>query len=61
LTAYIVYGAAIGGLFSLVFALAYGRVKGFDPKALSGLLAFAGFVATIPKEALSVVHSAQFS
>jgi hypothetical protein len=47
LTAYIVYGAAIGGLFSLVFALAYGRVKGFDPKALSALLAFAGFVTLV--------------
>jgi hypothetical protein len=47
LTAYIFYGAAIGGLFSLVFALAYGRVKGFDPKALSALLAFAGFVAMV--------------
>jgi len=47
LTAYIVYGAAIGGLFSLVFALAYGRVKGFDPKALSALLAFAGFVTMV--------------
>jgi hypothetical protein len=31
----------------LVFALAYGRVKGFDPKALSALLAFAGFVAMV--------------
>jgi len=47
LTAYVVYGAAIGGLFSLVFALAYGRVNGFDPKALSALLAFAGFVAIV--------------
>ena len=47
LTAYIVYGAAIGGLFSLVFALAYGRVNGFDPKALSALLALAGFVAMV--------------
>ena len=47
LTAYVVYGAAIGGLFSLVFALAYGRVNGFDPKALSALLAFAGFVALV--------------
>ncbi|MGH6813500.1 MAG: CbtA family protein [Methylocella sp.] len=47
LTAHIVYGAAIGGLFSLVFALAYGRVDGFDPKALSALLAFAGFVAMV--------------
>ena len=47
LTAYIVYGAAIGGLFSLVFALAYGRVNGFDPKALSALLALAGFIAMV--------------
>ncbi len=45
LTANIVYGAAIGGLFGLVFALAYGRTNGLDPKALSGLLALAGFVA----------------
>ncbi|MGH6835692.1 MAG: CbtA family protein [Methylocella sp.] len=47
LTAHIVYGAAIGGLFSLVFALGYGRSNGFDPKALSALLAFAGFVAMV--------------
>ncbi|MGH6796487.1 MAG: CbtA family protein [Methylocella sp.] len=47
LTAYIVYGAAIGGLFSLVFALVYGRVSGFDPKALSALLALAGFGAMV--------------
>jgi len=47
LTAYVVYGGAIGGLFSLVFAFAYGRVDGFDPKTLSALLAFAGFVAMV--------------
>ena len=47
LTASIVYGAAIGGLFSLVFAFAYGRSNGLDPKALSALLAFAGFVAMV--------------
>jgi hypothetical protein len=47
LTAYLVHGAAVGGLFSLVFALAYGRGNGFDPKALSALLAFAGFVAMV--------------
>lgn len=46
-TAYIVYGAAIGGLFGLVFALAYGRVNSFDPQALSALLAFAGFAALV--------------
>src|ERR1700730_12030131 len=46
-TAYVVYGAATGGLLSLAFALAYGRVNGFDPKGLSALLAFAGFVAMV--------------
>jgi hypothetical protein len=39
LTAYIVYGAAVGGLFSLVFALAYGRVNGFGPMILAATLA----------------------
>src|ERR687888_1079969 len=40
-TAYVVYGAAIGGLFSLVFALAYGRIGNFDPRSLAALLALA--------------------
>jgi predicted cobalt transporter CbtA len=44
-TAHIVYGAAIGGLFSLVFALAYGRIGNLDPQLLAALLALAGFVA----------------
>jgi Probable cobalt transporter subunit (CbtA) len=47
LTACMVYGVAIGGLYSLVFALAYGRSNGLDAKALSALLAFAGFVAMV--------------
>lgn len=47
LSAYIVYGAAIGDLFGLVFAPAHGRVNGFDPKALSALLVLAGFVALV--------------
>jgi hypothetical protein len=46
-TASAVYGGALGGLFSLVFAIAYGRVGGFDPRALSGLLAAAGFIAFV--------------
>jgi hypothetical protein len=46
-TVSLVYGAALGGLFSLAFALAYGRVAGFDPRALSALLAAAGFVALV--------------
>jgi hypothetical protein len=46
-TASLIYGAALGGLFSLAFAVAYGRVGGFDPRALSALLAAAGFVALV--------------
>jgi hypothetical protein len=46
-TASVVYGAALGGLFSLVFALAYGRAGEFDPRALSGLLAAAGFLTLV--------------
>lgn len=45
LMASVVYGAAIGGFFSLAFAFAYGRVGSGDPRALSALLACAGFVA----------------
>jgi hypothetical protein len=46
-TASLVYGAALGGLFSLAFAHAYGRVGEFDPRTLSALLAAAGFVALV--------------
>jgi hypothetical protein len=46
-TASLVYGAALGGLFSLAFALAYGRVGEFDPRTLSALLAAAGFVTFV--------------
>jgi hypothetical protein len=42
-----VYGAAIGGLFSLIFAYAYGRVGKISPRALSGLLALAAFVSVV--------------
>jgi predicted cobalt transporter CbtA len=47
LTGAVVYGAAIGGLFALVFAYAYGRVGRTGPRALSALLAGAGFVAIV--------------
>ena len=43
----VVYGAALGGLFSLVFALSYGRLGKFDPRALSALLASAAFIALV--------------
>ncbi|WP_439677580.1 CbtA family protein [Embleya sp. MST-111070] len=42
-----VYGIAIGGLFALVFAFAYGRIGPFRPRATAGLLALLGFVAVI--------------
>jgi hypothetical protein len=45
-TAVIVYSAAFGGLFSLAFAFAYGRVPGsLTPQGVSALLAATGFVA----------------
>ncbi|WP_406279676.1 CbtA family protein [Embleya sp. NBC_00896] len=42
-----VYGIAIGGLFALVFAFAYGRIGPFKPRATAGLLALLGFVVVI--------------
>jgi predicted cobalt transporter CbtA len=47
LTGSVVYGAAIGGLFSLVFAYAYGRVSNFGPRGTAALLALAGFIAIV--------------
>ncbi len=45
--AHVIYGAAIGGFFSLVFALALGRIGGFAPRSLAGLLAIAAFIALV--------------
>ncbi|SDK12605.1 Uncharacterized membrane protein, predicted cobalt tansporter CbtA [Pseudomonas delhiensis] len=45
LTGVVVYGAAMGGLFALVFAYALGRTGRLGPRALSALLALAAFVA----------------
>jgi hypothetical protein len=47
LTAVVVYGAAIGGIFSLLFAFAYGRLGRLGPRTTAGLLALAGFVAIV--------------
>jgi predicted cobalt transporter CbtA len=47
LTGVLVYGASIGGLFSLVFAYTYGRVSNFGPRGTAALLALAGFVAIV--------------
>lgn len=44
-TGVMVYGASIGGLFSLVFAFAHGRAGRLSPRALAAWLALAAFVA----------------
>ena len=46
-TGVIVYSAAVGGLFSLVFAFVYGRVSRLGPRATAALLALGGFVAIV--------------
>jgi predicted cobalt transporter CbtA len=51
-TGVVVYSAAIGGLFSLVFAFAYGRVGRLGPRATAALLAGAGFLAVVLVPAL---------
>jgi len=43
-TGVVVYSAAFGGLFALVFAVAYGRVGNLRPRAVSALLALGGFL-----------------
>jgi predicted cobalt transporter CbtA len=47
LTGVVVYGTAIGGLFGLVFAFAYGRMGISHPRTLSAVLASLGFVAIV--------------
>jgi predicted cobalt transporter CbtA len=44
-TGVVVYSAAFGGLFSLAFALVYGRMGDFGPRTTSALLAGMGFVS----------------
>jgi predicted cobalt transporter CbtA len=45
LTAVTLYGAAVGGIFSLIFAGAYGRIGAVGPRSLALLLALGAFVA----------------
>ena len=45
LTAVVVYGAGIGGLFAIAFAFAYGRIGQFGPGATAALLAVGGFIS----------------
>jgi len=47
LTGVVTYGAAFGGLFSLVFAYAYGRVGALSARALSAWLALGAFIALV--------------
>jgi hypothetical protein len=47
LTAVVVYGTSVGGLFALVFAYAFGRVGKVSPRELSIWLALASFVALV--------------
>src|SRR5262245_2988053 len=44
LTAIVVYGAAFGGLFAIVFGLVYGRVSPWDARLTALLLAAAAFI-----------------
>ncbi|HLZ71883.1 MAG TPA: CbtA family protein [Dehalococcoidia bacterium] len=41
------YATAFGGLFALAFAVAYGRIGRFGPRACAALLAGGGFVAIV--------------
>jgi predicted cobalt transporter CbtA len=45
LTGVAVFGTALGGLFSLVFAFAYGRMGALRARGTSALLALVGFVS----------------
>jgi predicted cobalt transporter CbtA len=46
-TAAVLYGAAIGGVFSLVFAYCYGRIGRVGPRTLSVLIAGLGFLIVV--------------
>jgi hypothetical protein len=45
LTALLMYGTAIGGLFALCFAFCYGRIGRMSPRGLAFALALGGFVS----------------
>lgn len=47
LTGVVVYGCALGGIFALVFAYAYGRIGRVGPRGTAAMLAAAGFVTLI--------------
>src|SRR5436190_9438304 len=41
----LIYGAALGGIFGLVFAIAYGRLGTFTARGTAAVLGLLGFVA----------------
>ena len=43
----LIYGVAIGGIFSLVYAAVYGRIVRLSPRATAALLAAVGFVVVV--------------
>ena len=45
LTGVVVFGAALGGIFALAFALTYRRIGDFSPRATAAVLALLGFVS----------------
>src|SRR4051794_5342415 len=47
LTGTLAMGVALGGLFALVFAWAYGRIGAFSPRATAALLALGAYVTVI--------------
>lgn len=46
-TGIVVFGAALGGILSLIFAFVQGRVSHLSPQATAGLITLAGFVALV--------------
>jgi hypothetical protein len=46
-TGVVVYSAAFGGIFALVFAFAWGRVSNLSPRALAAIIAAIGYVAIV--------------
>lgn len=46
-TAVVAYGAALGGLFALVFSYAIGRLGSLEARGTAGLIALAGFIAVV--------------
>ena len=47
LTGVVVYGAAFGGIFAVVFGFAWGRLGRLSPRAVAALIAAIGFAAIV--------------